>query len=266
MASSNASTPLTLRGKVALVSGSSAGIGAAIARELARRGASVIINYPNPGDKENVDKVLQSLEQHSKSVAIEADLSTVQGPEILARETAAVFGHVDILVNNAGLMLGHSLDTPDDALVLSLVQKMLNLNSRGTYLLTREVLKILSRENSRIVNITSGSSRTPGVDVSMYAGTKGMIDAFTRSWAKELPRKYGCTVNAVAPGVVGTEGYYAAPPVVRELLKSFIDETPVAPRVAKPEEIAWVVAMLCEEGAGWVNGAYLPVGGGTTII
>lgn len=257
---------LTLQGKVALVSGSSAGIGAAIAQELAQRGASVILNYPHHGEEANANKVLQSLEKHSRSVAIEADLSTIAGPENLVKEAAAAFGKIDILVNNAGLMLGHSLDDPDDAKVLSLAQKMLDLNSRGTYLLTRAVLRVLSRENSRIVNITSGSSRTPGVDVSMYAGTKGMIESFTRSWAKELPRTYGCTVNSVAPGVVGTDSYFAAPPVVRELLKPMIDETPVAPRVAKPEEIAWVVAMLCEEGAGWVNGVYLPVGGGTTMI
>jgi NAD(P)-dependent dehydrogenase (short-subunit alcohol dehydrogenase family) len=257
---------LSLQHKVALVSGSSAGIGASIAQELARRGASVIINYPNSAEKPNADRVLQSLDQHSKSVAIEADLSDPKGAEILVMEAAAVFGKVDILVNNVGVMLGHPLDDPDDAKVLDAVQKMLDLNGRGTYLLTRATLKILSDKNSRIINITSGSSRTPGVGQSMYAGTKGMIESLTRSWAKELPRKYGCTVNAIAPGVVGTEGFYAAPPFVRELLKPMIDDTPVAPRVARPEEIAWVVAMLCEEGAGWVNGVYLPVGGGTTMV
>ncbi|KAK5064356.1 hypothetical protein LTR84_000189 [Exophiala bonariae] len=265
MSSTSTSTPLTLRGKVALVSGSSTGIGAAIAQELAKRGASVVINFPRSAEKEDADKVLSTLPAESKSVAIEADLSTTTGPEALVQQVVAVFGRIDILVNNAGLMLGHSLDDPDDAKVIGLINKMMDLNGRGTYLLTRAVLKHLSNQNSRIVNITSGSSRTPGVGVSMYAGTKGMIESFTRSWAKELPRRYGCTVNAVAPGVVGTEAYYAAPATVRELLKPMIDETPIAPRVARPEEIAWATAMLCEEGAGWINGIYLPVGGGSTM-
>lgn len=265
MIASDSPTTLSLQGKVALVSGSSAGIGAAIARELARRGASVIVNYPNSGEAQLADKVLESLEKHSQSIKIEADLSTLEGPEILARDAAVAFGKIDILINNAGVMLGHPLDDPDDAKVQALVQKMLDLNGRGTYLLTRAVLRHLSREKSRIVNITSGSSRTPGLDQSMYVGTKGMIESLTRAWAKELPRKYGCTVNSIAPGVVGTEGYYASPPFVHEMLKPMIDETPVAPRVATPEEVAWATVMLCEDGAGWINGAYVPVGGGTTL-
>jgi len=265
MASLDTATLLSLRGKVAIVSGSSAGIGASVAQELARRGASVVINYPNSSEKANADSILQSLAQHSRSIAIEADLSTTEGPQALADATVAEFGNVDILVNNAGIMLGMSLDDPDDAKVESHVEKLLNLNVRGPYLLTRAVLKILSSKDSRIVNITSGSSRTPSLDISMYAGTKGTIETLTRCWAKELPRNYGCTVNAIAPGVVGTDGWHAAPPIVRELLKPMIAETPVAPRVATPEEIAWTVAMLCEEGASWINGVYLPVTGGTTM-
>ncbi|OQV08316.1 hypothetical protein CLAIMM_12613 [Cladophialophora immunda] len=242
------SAPLTLFGKVALT------------------WSSVIVNYPYDGERDNAIKVVQSLDKHSHSITIKADLSTVEGPEILAKEAAAAFGRIDILVNNTGVALAHNIDDPDDAKVLSIMQKMLDINSRGTYLLTRAVLKVLSRENSRIVNISSGSSRSPGTGLSMYAGTKGMIDALTRSWAKELPRKYGCTVNAVAPGVTGTQSFYEASPQFREFLQPHIDDTPVAPRVARPEEVAWAVAMLCEEEAGWINGAYLPVGGGSTMV
>jgi NAD(P)-dependent dehydrogenase (short-subunit alcohol dehydrogenase family) len=265
MASSTKSVHASLEGKVAIVSGSSSGIGAAIVRELAARGASVVINYPGQSEKENADAVLKSLAHPSRSIAIEADLSTLEGPKSLAEAAKVRYGKVDILINNAGVMIGGPLDDPDDARIVAAWDKSVNLNGRGTYLLTRAVLKILNSQNSRIINISSGSSRTPAFNQSMYAGTKGMLESLTRNWAKELPRKYGCTVNTVAPGVIGTEGYYAAPHVVREILKPFIDETPVAPRVGTTEEVAWTVAMLCEEGASWINGAYVPVGGGATM-
>lgn len=265
MASSTKPTHASLEGKVAIVSGSSAGIGAAIARELASRGASVVLNYPGSSEKETADAVLKSLAHPSRSIAIEADLSTLEGPKRLAEAAAARYGKVDILINNAGVMIGTPLDDPDDGKIIAAWEKTINLNGRGTYLLTRAVLKFLHTKNSRIINISSGSSRTAASNQSMYAGTKGMLESLTRNWAKELPRKYGCTVNTVAPGIVGTEGYYAAPPVVREILKPFIDETPVAPRVGTTEEVAWAVAMLCEEGASWINGTYIPVGGGVTM-
>ena len=256
----------TLSGKVAVVSGSSTGIGAAVARELARRGASVVVNYPDPDDKENADKVLSSLPLSSKSMAVEADLSTIEGARMLADAAAENFGKVDILVNNAGIMIPTDVDDPDDSRIEESWEKLVNLNARGTYFLTRAVLKILAPKNSRIVNIGSGSSRVASTGVSIYAGTKGMIESWTRCWAKELPRKYGCTVNAVVPGYVATESYKAAPESVKEPIKPLIEQTPVAPREATTEEVAWTVAMLCEEPAGWINGAYLPVSGGTVMI
>ncbi|KAH9215447.1 hypothetical protein DL95DRAFT_425065 [Leptodontidium sp. 2 PMI_412] len=240
MASSAKPLYTSLEGKVAIVSGSSAGIGAAIARELASRGGSVVINYPGPSEKEAADAVLKSLAHPSRSIAIEADLSTLEGPKSLAKAAAERYGKVDILINNAGVMIGTPLDNPDDGKILAAWEKTVNLNGRGTYLFTRAVLRILNTQNSRIINISSGSSRTAAFNESMYAGTKGMLESLTRNWAKELPRKYGCTVNTVAPGVIGTKGYYATPPVVCEMLKPFIDETPVAPRVG---------TMLCEERA-----------------
>jgi NAD(P)-dependent dehydrogenase (short-subunit alcohol dehydrogenase family) len=158
------------------------------------------------------------------------------------------------------------LDDPDARRSSKIGRKIINLNARGTYFMTREVFKILRGQNSRIVNIASVASRSPVSDVSMYAGTKGMIESFTRNWALELPRKYGCTVNTVAPGVIGTEAYWAAPLMIRELLKPLIDATPVASRVGMPEEVAWAVAILCEEGSSWINGIYLPISGGGPMV
>jgi NAD(P)-dependent dehydrogenase (short-subunit alcohol dehydrogenase family) len=103
-------------------------------------------------------------------------------------------------------------------------------------------------------------------EMTMYAGSKGMVETFTRVWARELPRKYGCTVNAVAPGPVGTEGLYASPQEVQDALKPTLEITPVAPRLGKPEEVAWMVATLCEGEAAWINGAFVPVTGGSTLL
>jgi len=256
----------TLAGKVALVSGSSVGLGAAISRELFNRGASVVINYPHPGEKANADKVLQSLGVPSRAIAVEADMSTLEGPRVLADTAAKAFGKIDILVNCAGITRPVFLDDPDDAKVEKAWHDIIHVNGRGVFFLTRAVLKYLSRKNSRIINIGSSISHSPGPDTSIYAGTKGLIEVYTKCWAMELPRKYGCTVNAVAPGPVGTDGFYTAPSAVREALQPMVDATPVAARVGTPEEIAWLVASLSEEGAGWVNGAYIPINGGSSLF
>ena len=258
-------SPLPLAGQIAVVSGASSGIGAAIARELSAKGASVVINYPFESEKDKAEHVLQSLKGPAKSIIIEADLSTVTGPTKLAAATAEVFGKIDILVNNAGLSVLSDLEDLDDEKLAELFDTVVGLNGRGTLLLTRAVLPYLSRHDSRIVNICSTTSRSPDPNMSVYAGSKGMVESFTRCWAKDLPRKYGCTVNAVAPGPVATESMRDAPPELRRLLQANFQNIPVASRMAEPHEIAWVVAMLCDRGAGWMNGLYVPVCGGSLL-
>jgi len=259
----------TLAGKVALVSGSSSGIGAAIARELSSRGASIIINYPFASEEAPARAVLQSLATSSQSITVEADLATLEGPRRLATAASERFGRVDILVNNAGHSSFCDLSQSSDTEVQQVWAKTVNLNGRGTLLLTHAVLPILAGppSGSRIVNVGSSTSRDPDPHMSIYAGTKGMIEGFTRCWARDLPRTYGCTVNAVAPGPVGTEALLAAEGEggFMRTLQARKEQTPVAPRYATPKEIAWVVAALCEEGASWVNGAIIPVTGGGTL-
>ncbi|KAF2008785.1 NAD(P)-binding protein [Aaosphaeria arxii CBS 175.79] len=252
----------SLKGKVAVVSGSSLGLGAAIVRELSRRGASVAINYPYPDEKANAERVVESLGPDSKSVIIEADMSTETGPRFLADRAAEAFGKIDILINCAGINRMMSLDDPDERKVQTAWDLIARTNARGTFMLTRATLKHLAREGSRIINIGSGVSRAADPHSSIYAGSKGMIESYTQCWAMELPRKYGCTVNGIAPGIVETETFLAAPKELRDSLQPKIDVTPVAPRAARPEEVAWVVATLCEKEAGWLNGLYLPVSGG----
>jgi NAD(P)-dependent dehydrogenase (short-subunit alcohol dehydrogenase family) len=182
-----------LTGKVAIVTGSSAGIGAAIAKELSAQGASVVINYPFAKLKSEADLVLSEL--HTPSLAVEADLSTTTGPQQLIEAAIKKFGKIDILVNNASI----ALNKPLEELTLDDWDKMVNLNGRGYFLMVQGVLSHLNNP-SRIINIVSASSRTGPPAQTIYAGTKGMQDSFTRVWAQELPRKYGCTVNAISPG------------------------------------------------------------------
>jgi NAD(P)-dependent dehydrogenase (short-subunit alcohol dehydrogenase family) len=182
-----------LNGKVAIVTGSCAGIGAAIARELASNRATVVVNYPWASLKHEADSVLSTLE--TPGIAVQADLSTIEGPKTLIEIAVQQYHKIDILVNNASL----AIFKPLDEATLEEWDKMVNLNGRGYFLTTQAVLPHLNNP-SRIVNITSSDCRFPSPTHGIYTGTKGMQDALTRVWAKELPPKYGCTVNSVIPG------------------------------------------------------------------
>jgi NAD(P)-dependent dehydrogenase (short-subunit alcohol dehydrogenase family) len=170
----------TLSGKVAIISGSSSGIGAATARELSRRGASVVINYPFSSEKQNAENVMRSLPENSKSIMVEADLSTLDGPQTLAKAAALEFGQVDFLVNNAGISTQSVLDGLGDEELAQVWERVVDLNGRGTLLLTRAILRYFSPKNSRIINICSTTSRDPDPDMTVYAGSKGMVESFTR--------------------------------------------------------------------------------------
>lgn len=260
----------TLKDKVVIVTGSNTGIGAAIAMELASRGASIVINYPFPSLESSAQKIMSSLPTASTSTTVEADLSTETGPQSLIDAAVSKYGHVDILVNNAALAVNKQFaqQTLEDW------NALVNLNGRGVFLLTQAVLPHLpkyDREDpaspggGRIVNICSISARAAPPLQTIYAGTKGMVDSFTRVWAKELPPKYGCTVNAVSPGPTMTEGFAAAGEEFMEAMQPVMDQTPVGPRMAKPEEIAFAVGFLCEPRASWINGLHLVASGGLHV-
>jgi NAD(P)-dependent dehydrogenase (short-subunit alcohol dehydrogenase family) len=249
----------TLEGKVAVISGSSSGIGKAIATELSIRGARVAINYPRPDLEEEAETVVSGLP--GPAIAVLADIGTVTGPGELIDAAAAKFGQIDILVNNAALAVNKSFEDHN----LSDWDLLVNLNGRGTFLLTQAALPHLRKPGGRIINICSASSRAAPPLQTIYAGTKGMVDSFTRVWAKELAPKYGCTVNAVSPGPTLTEGFAAAGPEAMKVLQPTIDATPVGARMASPSEIAYAVACLCEERARWLNGVHLHANGGLFV-
>lgn len=249
----------SLSGKVAIISGSSSGIGKAIAIELASRGASVVINYPFPNLEAEAQAVLEVLA--TPGLAVCADLGKAEAPQSLVDAAVKRFGKIDIVVNNAGL----AVNKPFEEQTLADWDLLVNLNGRGTFLLTQAALPHLTKPGGRIINICSASSRGPPPMQTIYAGTKGMVDSFTKVWAKELPAKYGCTVNAVSPGPTRTEGFAAAGDEVMKILQPTIDATPAAPRMAESSEMAYAVAILCEERARWLNGVHLHSNGGLVI-
>ncbi|KAF2500881.1 short chain type dehydrogenase [Lophium mytilinum] len=248
----------TMPGKVAVISGSCSGIGAAIAKELSSRGVHVVINYPIPSLVTQAESVVSSLP--TSGIAVEADISTTTGPAHLIAAAVSVYGKIDILVNNAAL----AINLPLEEQTLSHWDHLVNLNGRGPFLLTQAALPQLSR-GSRIINIVSASSRGAPPGQTIYAGTKGMLDSFTRCWAKELPPKYGCTVNTVSPGPTRTAGFADAGEEAMRLLQPILNQTPVGSRMAEPEEIAYAVAILCEDRASWINGVHLHANGGLLI-
>lgn len=251
--------PKMFAGKVAVISGSSSGIGKAIAVELSSRGASVTINYPFSDLEAEAQAVVGSLS--SPAIAVCADLGSLDGPRHLVQAAVAAFGRVDFVINNAALAVNKKFEEQ----TMADWDLLVNLNARGTFLLTQASLPHLTKPGGRIISICSASSRAAPPMQTIYAGTKGMVDSFTRVWAKELPPRYGCTVNAVSPGPTRTEGFAAAGEEVMKILQPTIDATPVAPRMAESSEIAYAVAFLCEERARWINGLHMHANGGLLV-
>lgn len=171
----------SLRDKVAIVSGSSSGIGAAIVRELSSRGANTVVNYPFPSLRAEADTLVASLP--SPAIAVEADMSRADAPQRLVDAAVSQWGRVDIVVNSVAL----AVNKPFEEQTLEDWDTLVNINGRGTFLLTQASLKYLTKGSGRIVNIASISARGPPPNQTIYAGTKGMVDSFTKCWSVVLP-------------------------------------------------------------------------------
>ncbi|KAB8228843.1 hypothetical protein BDV23DRAFT_167448 [Aspergillus alliaceus] len=251
----------SLKDKVAVISGSHGGLGAQIARELSESGAKIVLNYPSSTRRDRANTVLNSL--HTPAIAVEADISTTTGPQILINAAVAAFEVIDILVNNAG----KTVDLPFEEQTLEHWETLVNVNGRGTFLLTQAALPHLSPQGSRIINISSISAKEGMGMQTLLSGTKAMIESFTKVWAKELPPKYHCTVNCVSPGPTRTEAFGAAlaGAEFQRIINPLIEGTPVANRPAETSEISYAVLMLCHPRATWLNGVNLIVSGGLGV-
>ena len=244
-----------LEGKVAIVTGASKGIGAAIAKSLAAEGAAVVVNYS--ASQEGADRVVAEITGlGGKAIAVQADLS--KEPEIrrLFAETKKAFGRLDVLVNNAGIYEF----LPVEAVTEGHFHKHFDLNVLGLLLASREAAKLFGPEGGSIINISSIVSTITAPNSSVYSATKAAVDAVTKSLAKELGPRH-IRVNAINPGMVETEGYRASGMPESEFRSQLLARTPLG-RVGRPEDIAPVAVFFASPDAAWITGETLAVGGG----
>ena len=244
-----------LAGKVAIVTGASKGIGAAIAKYFAAEGASVVVNYAS--SKEGADRVVKEITGNGgKAVAVQADVSKQKDIERLFAENKKAFGRLDILVNNAGIYDF----SPIDGVTEDLFHKQFDLNVLGLLLSSREAAKYFSPEGGSIINISSVVSTFAPPNSSVYTGTKGAVDAVTRTLAKELgPRKI--RVNSINPGMVETEGVQSKGFDSGEFRKQLEALTPLG-RIGQVDDIAPAAVFFASSDAGWITGETLVIAGG----
>ncbi|MFO0917780.1 MAG: glucose 1-dehydrogenase [Planctomycetaceae bacterium] len=244
-----------LSGKVAVVTGASKGIGAAIALQLAADGASVVVNYAS--SRSGADRVVSEIVGNGgKAVAVQADLSNQSDVQKLFAETKKQFGHVDILVNNAGIYEFGALEE----ITAEHFHRQFNLNVLGLLFATQEAVKLIGPEGGSVINVSSVVSTAALPGTAVYSATKGAVDVVTQALAKELgPRKI--RVNAVNPGMVETEGTHSAGITDSDFRKQTEMQTPLG-RIGQPRDIAPYVAFLASDDASWITGQMLNISGG----
>jgi 3-oxoacyl-[acyl-carrier protein] reductase len=241
-----------LEGKIALVTGASRGIGAAIAKRLAADGASVAITYSRGADA--ADEVIKAIERNGgMAIAIQADATDAQAVSAAIEKTVATLGRLDILVNNAGT----AIPKPFEETTLEEMDRVIDLNLRGVFIATQAALKSM-RDGGRIITMGSCVGErmmTPGLVA--YAATKGAVKMFAQGLSREVGSR-GITVNNIQPGPIDTElnpaaGDWATPQIANTALK----------RYGHVEDIAAMVAFIAGPEAGYITGASLTVDGGT---
>ena len=246
-----------LTGKVAVVTGASKGIGAAIAKALAAEGASVVVNYAS--SKEGADRTVDEIfKANGKAVAVSGDVSKAADAQGIIDAAISNYGRLDILVNNSGVYEF----SPIEVITEEHFHRQFNINVLGLLLVTQAAVKHLG-EGGSIINIGSVVSRITPPNSAVYTGTKGAVDAITGVLARELgPKKI--RVNTLSPGLVETEGTKTAGTTGpdSEMEKWVVAQTPLG-RVGQPQDIASIAVFLASDDSGWLTGEQLLAGGGT---
>jgi 3-oxoacyl-[acyl-carrier protein] reductase len=238
--------------KVAIVTGASRGIGAAVARRLASDGFAVVVNYAS--SSREADALVAELQAAGgQAIAVKADVSRADDVRRMFETSEQQLGKVDVLVNNAGVLKTVPLADTSDALF----DQTVNINLRGTFNTLREAAARLN-DGGRIVNFSSTTLALNMPGYGVYNATKAAVEAFTHVFAKEL-RGRNITVNAVAPGPVATSLFLDGK--TEEQIQTFAKMPPLQ-RLGQPEDIASVVSFLAGPDAGWVNGQVLRANGG----
>ena len=243
-----------LKGKVAVVTGASKGIGAAIAKSLAAEGASVVVNYASSksGARTVVDSIIAA---GGKAVAVGGDVSKTGDAQTIIDAAIKNYGRLDILVNNSGVYEF----SPIEAVTEESFHKMFNINVLGLLLTTQAALKYIG-EGGSIINIGSVVSRVTPPASTIYTGTKGAVDAITGVLARELgPKKI--RVNAINPGMVETEGVHTAGFLGTDFEKDLVSQTPLG-RIGQPGDISSIATFLASDDSAWLTGEHILAGGG----
>lgn len=244
-----------LVGKVAIVTGASKGIGAAIALHLAAEGAAVVVNYAS--SKAGADRVAgEIVGKGGRAVAVQADLASPPDIDRLFAEASKAYGRLDILVNNAGIYETAALDkvTPEH------FHKHFNLNVLGLLLASRQAARHIGPDGGSIINISSIAATLAVPTFAVYSATKAAVDSITRTLAVELgPR--GIRVNAINPGMVETEGLGTSGLARGDIRKDVEGKTPLG-RIGQPEDIAPAAVFLASADASWITGQTLHIAGG----
>ncbi len=243
-----------LTGKVAVVTGASKGIGAAIATALAAEGASVVVNYAS--SQAGADAVVAKIvAAGGRAVAVHGDVSKQADAQGIVDAAIKQFGKLDILVNNSGVYEF----APIEALTEESFHRQFNINVLGLLLATQAAAKHLG-EGSSIINIGSVVSRITPPASAVYTGTKGAVDAITGVLSRELgPRKI--RVNALNPGMIETEGAHTAGFIGSDFETGVVAQTPLG-RIGQPNDIASIAVFLASNDSYWLTGEQLYAGGG----
>ena len=239
-----------LNGKVAVVTGASKGIGAAIAKEFANEGATVVINYASA--KEDADRIVDEITKRGgQAVAVQANVAKKADVERLFSAAKKAFGKIDMGVYDW---------SPIEEITEEQFHRQFDVNVLGLLLATQEAVKQFDSNGGNIINVSSTVTSLTPPGSSVYTGTKGAVDAITRTLAKELgPRKI--RVNSINPGLVETEGVRAAGFDQGDLRKSIEAQTPLG-RIGQPDDIAPAAVFLASSDSAWITGETLRVAGG----
>jgi 3-oxoacyl-[acyl-carrier protein] reductase len=244
-----------LAGKVAVVTGASKGIGAAIARSLAEEGAAVVVNYAT--SKDGAERVVAEVVGNGgKAVAVQADVAKLADVRRLFAEAKRAFGRLDVLVNNAGIYEF----APLEEITAEHFHKQFDLNVLGLLLATQEAARHFGPDGGSVVNVSSVVSTLAPPNASVYSATKAAVDAVTRSLAKELGQRK-IRVNSINPGMVETEGFRAAGIAESEMQRQVEAQTPLG-RIGQPRDIAPAAVFLASADSGWITGETMYLAGG----